>query len=124
MEPVRTIEKRFSEVRKAPLLRPQLRGRQPAGHVLTACLCSCCPRIHSMCARTHACACLCVRGARAQFEALRTQLMSDDKHREIVATIAFPPQRWIGKLKQSTVDERIAGLSLCLWLRLWACVSG
>jgi hypothetical protein len=65
-----------------------------------------------------------VRGARAQFEALRTQLMSDDKHREIVATIAFPPQRWIGKLKQSTVDERIAGLSLCLWLRLWACVSG
>eukprot|EP01043_Picozoa_sp_COSAG02_P033823 COSAG02_NODE_2329_length_9121_cov_3.015183_6_plen_80_part_00 len=40
--------------------------------------------------------------------------MSDDKHREIVQTIAFPPQRWIGKLKQSTVDERIAGLGA--WL--------
>ena len=45
-----------------------------------------------------------------QFEALWTQLMADDKHREIVQTISFPPQRWIGKLKQSTVDERVAGL--------------
>jgi hypothetical protein len=45
-----------------------------------------------------------------QFEALRTQLMADDKHREIVQTIDFPPQRWFGKLKQSTVDERVAGL--------------
>ena len=52
----------------------------------------------------------CTASACVQFEALRTQLMAYDKHREIVQTIDFPPQRWFGKLKQSTVDERIAGL--------------
>ena len=54
---------------------------------------------------------------RAQFEALRTQLMSDEKHREIVQTIDFPPQRWFGKLKQSTVDERVSGLGAWLSVR-------
>ena len=52
-----------------------------------------------------------------QFETLRTQLMSDDKHREIVQTIDFPPQRWFGKLKQSTVDERVKGLGTWLSVR-------
>jgi hypothetical protein len=46
----------------------------------------------------------------AQFEALRAQLVSDDKHREIVQIIDFPPHRWFGKLNQSTVDERVTGL--------------
>ena len=43
--------------------------------------------------------------------------MSDDKHREIVQTIDFPPQRWFGKLKQSTVDERVKGLGTWLSVR-------
>ena len=86
MEPVRTIEKRFSEVRASPA---------PSAAAALCSLAVCLPCAASVC---------------AQFEALRGQLMADEKHREIVQTIDFPPQRWFGKLKQSTVDERIAGL--------------
>ena len=56
-------------------------------------------------ARCSLCALLTQRKT-AQFVALRDALMADAKYREIVQTIEFPPKKYFGQLKESTVEER------------------
>ena len=42
----------------------------------------------------------------SQFEELRMALMADRKLADIVQTIEFPPKRYFGQVKESTVRER------------------